>query len=330
MSKTIHYYNCFITRNGVKTNINLTTLLDRLIGINPQVLFKNTKYGNISLINMKMPDLTSPTFQNRTVTFGKFRDHKPYLGNKGTRRADEITDDVLELTTAVFIPNSSLVMIEYNHYGCRPVHLQHYLSLFLPSTETESWMLEFTEVEPTLGFNDVRHSRNIKSIEFSLNLIAPAPHNFLENQENESLIANILRPTLESHAEFGANKATITFSNGRFRREVIHPERLIELVAALDFDENDVFESIKVKYQSPTTGNSEHIDLKNAGVLKRIIMRNDDNTGWEYIGDQMESDYYNNNQPGHGFVRRYDREIIGANLPNIVLPEIPLPDAIPN
>ncbi|MCU4715932.1 hypothetical protein OCE25_27155 [Bacillus cereus] len=330
MSKTIHYYNCFITRNGVKTNINLTALLDRLIGIDPQVLFKSTKYGNISLINMKMPDINSPTFQNRTVAFGKFRDHKPYLGNKGTRRADEITDDVLELTTAVFIPNSSLVMIEYNHYGCRPVHLQNYLSLFLPSSDTESWMIEFTEIEPTLSFNDVRQSRNIKSIEFNLNLIAPAPHNFLENQENESLFANILRPTLESHAEFGANKATITFSNGRFRREVIHPERLIELVAALDFDENDVFESIKVKYQSPTTGNSEHIDLKNAGVLKRIIMRNDDNTGWEYIGDQMESDYYNNNRPGNAFVRRYDREIIGANLPNIVLPEIPLPDAIPN
>ncbi|KZD35262.1 DUF6731 family protein [Bacillus cereus] len=330
MSKTIHYYNCFITQNGVKTNISLTNLLDDLIVINPQMLFKSTNFGNISLIDMKLPDPNSPTFQNRTVTFGKFRDQKPFLGNMGTRRADEIVDDVLELTTAVFIPNSNLVMIEYNHHGCRPVHLQHYLSHFLPSDENESWMVEFVKIEPPLGFNDVRHSPKINSIEFTLNLIAPAPNNFLDNQEDESLILNILRPTLESHAAFGANKATITFSNGRIRREVMHPERLIELVAALDYDENDVFESIKVKYDSPATGNSEHIDLKNAGVLKRIIMQNDDHTGWEYIGDQIEADHYNNNQPGNAFTRRYDREIIPAILPNIVLPEIILPNAIPN
>ncbi|MCU5397362.1 hypothetical protein COF41_04385 [Bacillus toyonensis] len=326
MSKTIYYYNCFITRNGIKTNIRLTDLLDSLITIDSQILFKNTKYGNISLIDMKIPDPNSENFQNRTITIGKFRDHKPFLGNKGTRRADEIADDVLELTTAVCIPNSNLIMLEYNHYGCRPIHLQHYLSHFLPSNENESWMVEFIEIEPTLGFNDVRHSQDIKSIEFNLNLMAPTPNAFLENQ---SLIVDILRPTINSHAAFGANKAKITFSNGRLRREVMHPQRLIELVAALEL-ESEVFESIKVKYRSPTSGNQEYIDLKNAGVLKRFIMHNDDTTGWEYIGDQMELDYYTNNRPGHGFTRRYDHEIIAANLPNLVLPEIILPNAILN
>lgn len=317
MSKTIHFYNCFLKNNGMRTTINLSTFLDRVYLTDPNEKFRQLKVGEMSLPDMIQPNPTDVnTFQNRSVGIAKYREKKPYTGQKRTDQTNVITADVLEMTGVVAIPQEYLLLIEYNHYGARPAHIQAYLNSYLPKTDADLWEVELIPIQPERGFDDVLESDEIRSIEFKMNLQIPLPR--IEANEGEiSILGELLQLSRDAHESFGANTATICFGNGRSRQETINANDLINLLQTLDLD-SEVFESIKVKYRSYQTGNIELIDLKNAGILKRIIMEHDDNDGWEYIANSMSDDYFNNNRPGSGYYTRYTDEILAMELPPLV------------
>ncbi|WP_144499785.1 DUF6731 family protein [Bacillus sp. FDAARGOS_235] len=329
MSRSIQYYNCFLTLNGEKTDTNISDFLDAIIVVDPPQRFKRTKYGPSAMIHMAPPvmDPRDPRFSNRRISVGKYRDrNKPYLGTMGTDRAIPIQDDVLELTSCVFIPEHYMVLIEYNHHGCRPTNIENYFNSFLPNNPQNQWAFELIPIQTTLGMRDIEQSNDIRNIEFKLDLVTGERRNIfrngMEEQENTSLIGNIINTTVDSHLDFGANTASIAFGNGRQRLDVIQSQRLIELIRTLDF-ESEIFESVKVRYKSQTTNKVEDIDLKNEGVLKRIILDNEDQNGWEYVSEETELDFYRNHRPGHTNYRDYEADfIVDAVMPALDIPPL--------
>lgn len=316
MQRTLYYYNFFITHNNRTTNIHLSDLLDEIRKKDVQHRLKSIKQGNVCLMDTMDP-YTNNDYNDRKVVFGKFRVDKPFLGNMGTERIDEIKDDVLELTSIFYRKNSRLLIVEYNHYGMRPNALQNYLNSFLPVIKDDEWSIVLEPIEPELGFTDVSQSRDIKNIEFKVDLTAKNRQIYkMKNKENyhKSVLGNILARSIETHQEFGANFAKVGFSNGRkWRSNVIDPEHLVTALRSLDL-ESDVFESIKVVYVSPHTGKKETLDLKNQGVLKEVITLGAN--GWEYICDSMESHFYNKGRLGQNNYLEYDIET------NVDLPEL--------
>lgn len=335
MTKTLYYYNVFITYNGEVTNIHLAELLDNIKIVDVKKRVKSIKQGNICLLDMKDPYTNSNDVNDRKVVIGRFRENKPFIGNLGTERIDEIPDDVVELTSLFYRNNSRLLIVEYNHHGVRPNGLRDYLDSFLPASKDDTWSIELDPIEPKLGFNDVSQSKDIKNIDFKIDLTARNPRiykqqlaednhrsvlsDILANTNDTSVLGNILANTIDTYQEFGANYATVGFSNGRkWRKNVIDAEQLIAVLRALDL-ESDVFESIKVVYFSPATKRKEELDLKNQGILKDFL--DIDENGWEYICDNIEKHFYNNGRLGENNHQKYTIEVF-MNLPNLKFTEV--------
>ncbi|MGM8216358.1 DUF6731 family protein [Bacillaceae bacterium W0354] len=312
MERRIYYYNCFITHNDRVTNIHISELLNEIILLNPNERLKSIRQGNLCLMHMKPPN-TNIDHNDRKVVFGKFREMKPFLGNIGTDRIDEIQDDVLELTSVFYRRNSRLLLVEYNHNGARPNALQNYLSSFLPVSENDNWTVQLEPIEPDLGFQDIANSNEIKKVEFRVDLTSRNRTIYL-NEENDSVLGEILSKSIETHNGFGANVAYVGFGNGRKRRDIIDAESLVRLLRGLDL-EGDIFDSVKVTYRSPTTRKVEEVDIKDQGVLKEIVDLEGD--GWEYICDYLENRFYSHGRLGQYGYREY--EYFPDNLPELIV-----------
>ncbi|WP_264737296.1 DUF6731 family protein [Cytobacillus firmus] len=320
MSKTVYYYNCYITYNGEKTTIPLTQLLDNLIGLQENQRYKEFNNGSFSLIHMNFPDPNSQNFQDRTVAIASYRERKPFLGTRGIDRADEIDDDVLEMTTCMFIPTYDMVMIEYNHFGCRPRNIEVYLSSFLPKDEDNSWAVELIEIEPELGLTDIRESNDIRKIELQLDLTTNSRRQIVRHQQQEpvSIFANLISRTVDVQNQFGGNVGSIILGNGRKKENLLDRQMIIELLNSLDL-ESDLFAAIKVTYYSPNRRRVITQDLKNQGVLKDVIDCEGDS--WEAIGAAMYEKFYNNGRQGNDGFHRFLDEKIPADLPRLNIRE---------
>lgn len=311
MSRTILYYNVYITFNGEKTNHRLSDLIDRIEQFDNVGKFWSTK--NLSLLYLKMIDINNPlNIYNRSFAIAKYRNnYRPYTGRIGTNIANPIEDDVIEFTCCSYIDHSRQLLIEYNHHGSRPNEIAKYLSSFLPKNEGAIWDLCLEPIDATRGLNVIRQARRINSIEFKIDCTQPLP-----DFQAETFLGNYIRRTVESHVEFGANMATIKFGNGRRRLEIIEAQTLIQMVALLNL-ENDVFSSVKIEFVS-AENLKETIDLKNGNILKNIILQDIDANGYEFIIDQMEISYDINHQPGNTAYQRFTNLIWNMNLPEIV------------
>ncbi|WP_224654224.1 hypothetical protein, partial [Escherichia coli] len=89
--------------------------------------------------------------------------------------------------TALFIPNYHLAVIEYNHFGARPKHIERYLNQFLPKEEGNHWDFELLQIETQNSFNDIRQSNDIRSIELKLDLLSNQTNLFEEHVSQESI-----------------------------------------------------------------------------------------------------------------------------------------------
>ncbi|MGD6964450.1 DUF6731 family protein [Fictibacillus phosphorivorans] len=316
MERTFHYFNCFITKNGLKTNIPFSLLLDRIITLNEDQKYREIKQGAYSLIKMQPPAQNLNDANDRVVCFGNYRAKKPFLGNRRSDRLDEIIDDVVESTTCFYQHTNNLLVTEYNHYGARPKHIENYLSNFLPKDETTYWDIELVEIEPEVGIADVRDSRDIRSIIFKLDLSTAQRNMILREEAPESIIANVLHQTVEAQYQIGGNVASIGFGNGRKGDNHLEPAEIVNILNILDL-ESDLYESVKVRYQSPALGKVHQLDLKNAGVLKKTIDLEGDS--WEAIGDALQSNFYNEGRTGQNHHRRFSNDIIYENLPDLQL-----------
>jgi hypothetical protein len=318
LSRTILYYDIFVTRNGVKTTVPLNSLIDEIVVLEDDEKFWNRK--KLSLLYLKPIELQNPlTIQNRSIAIAKYREsYKPYTGRIGTNIANPIEEDVIEFTNCFFIGRSKQIAIEYNHFGSRHHEIASYISSFLPKDPQNYWNVELEPIETNVGLNDILHSEKIYSIEFTVDCTRDIPATL----DTRSFFGGFVEKTVTSHNEFGANVAYIKFGNGRKRIDVIVAEQLVRLLHHLNF-EDDLFAAVKVDYHSPNTGRRETIDLKNHNILKSIIMEGDTATGYEYILDQIEVKYNVENRPGSNAYLNYEGELVFSELPPITPHTLP-------
>lgn len=311
MSRTIMYYNVFLTLNGEKTSIKLTDLIDRVYGLND--LEKLWRYKNLSLLYRGWIDTDNPlNSDNRSFAIAKYRDnYRPYTGVIGTNIANPINQDVIEFTCCVYIRSSHQLLIEYNHEGSRPNDIAKYLSSFLPKATDANWDICLEPVDAVRGLADLRNANKINSIEFKIDCTQEIPEFHAEN-----FFSNFFRRTVESHMAFGANVATIKFGNGKKRLDIIEAQTLIQMIGLLNLEE-DIISSVKVEYVSDSN-KKENIDLKNGSIMKEIIMEGEQVNGYEYIVQQIEMNYVLKNKPGSLAYRRFNNLIRNYELPRII------------
>lgn len=294
LKKYAYFYNVYITLNGERTNISMEDFLDKIAPLFPQQRLKKIKYEDFTSI-AKMPDSDPAKLLNRKVAFGKYRDRKPYEAQKGTDLAELIKKDVLEMTGALFVPNKRLCIVEYNHQGPRINNIALYLSSFLPKTEGSQWDIEFVPIETKLGWDDIAKSSDIRRIEITLDVAGKSRHFIKKSNQADSLFIKLIQQTVLSHMEFGANVAKLIFGNGR-KKSGIKSEQLLSLLELVAF-ESELFESVRIKYFSPSTRRLEEVDLKNEGVQDLPLREVNNQSNWEYICDQTSEEYYNQNEP---------------------------------
>lgn len=315
MGKTVLYFNCFITYNGNYTKLPLETFLDKVRALHQDKRFRNIpKNGALSMLGMIPPNpKKNPRY--RKITIGKYRDDKPYEGQRGTDIATLIKNDVIELTSMLFVPDAYLACIEYNQHGPRVNNIEAYLSSFLPYSEEHKWKVVMIPVQTTLGFADVKASTDIRNIEFNLNLRSNTRNQF-NNKKDKTILEDLFSKVVSAKEDFGANTSKITFGNGHKRKkeEIIQAQKLIKLIELID-TEDDLYESIRVSFMHK--GEMKTIDLKNEGILKRRIMENVSSTGWEYVANKIEEDFING-RPGSTKWTSYGKEMIDAILPEII------------
>ncbi|MEC4589312.1 DUF6731 family protein [Bacillus safensis] len=314
----LQFYNAYITLNDQKTTIPFSELLDEVFTLDESQKFRKIKKSGFSLIKMKMPTENYQDENDRVVCFANYRDEdKPYLGNIGSDRMDEIQDDVIEKTTAVFQRTNKLFICEYNHYGAKPKNIENYLSEFLPKNEGEEWGVSLVEVEPTVGLEDLRNSNDIRQVEFKLDLSSQQRNQLFLEEEPDSVLSNLFTHTIETQREVGGNIAKILLGNGRKKSNQLNSQGIIDFINVLDL-ESDLYESVKVKYFSNQLNSPYELDLKNAGVLKRII--EPEGNSWEIIGDVIQQEFYDKNRPGAGRFNRYEATLnVVESLPKLVV-----------
>lgn len=319
LTTTIQFFNCFLTFNGNRTNVSVSDFLDGVISLDEGLRYSENRYGEYSLLEMLPP--TSNPNQNlldRIVAFASYRNRKPYIGNRGTDERQEIKSDVLELTTALFIPTYHLAVIEYNHFGARPKHIETYLNAFLPKEENNTWDFELIPIETPASFTDIRQSSDIRSIEIKLDLLANETSLFnQEINDPEAISYRLLYNSAQTYRNIGANVATIFLGQGRYRSNPMDFDTLISLLQVINLD-SDTFASVKVNYYSPTSRKVQTVDLKNEGYLKRVIMEDNNSSAFESVGIAISNYYYEqSNRLANSAWRQHVDELVGVEIPFI-------------
>lgn len=115
--------------------------------------------------------------------------------------------------------------------------------------------------------------------------------------------------------EFGANTAKLIFGNGR-KKGGIKSDQLLKLLELLSL-ESELFESVKIKYKSPSTKEIEEVDLKNESVKALILNNVQSNSNWEYTCNEISNEYYENNEPGKNNFLKHGA-LIPVKLPDII------------
>lgn len=309
MSRTILFYNAYITLNGNKTSINLFELIDNIY-----LLDDVEKYWGHKNISMLFLNNVDPNYaNNRSFALAKYREnYRPYTGRVRTNRATPITDDVIEFTCCSYIHDARTLMIEYNHFGCRTNDVANYLSSFLPQNETEHWDVCLEPIPAIRGIETIRLAQKINSVEFNIDCTQTLPVNF----PAQTLFGSLIQRSVQSHIDFGANNAIFKFTNGRRRNEIIQVEMLIPLIQLLDV-EAEVYNSVKVEFTN-NNGQKDTIDLKNGNILKEVIMSEVDIDGYQAIINNMEREYINRRNPGSNAHTRYPQLLRNRILPGII------------
>lgn len=316
MATTIQFFNVFLKNTTGYTNLSVSDFLDGIISLDEGKRYVSNSYGEYSLIEMLLPNLNpNNNAMDRLVGFANYRDKKPFTGKRGTDEKKEISGDVLELTTCLFIPSYHLAVIEYNHFGARPKHIERYLNTFLPLEQ--GWHFEMRPIETEGSFNKIRNSNDIRGIELKLDLMTGLSNLFNSDNDEVQSITSAINATAESFKNIGANIATINLGQGRYRNSPMEFDELINFLQVIDM-ENDNIASVKVRYKDSTTGKLETADLKNEGQLKRVIMEDSNSTAFESVAIGISNYYYEqSNRLANQEWRHVTTSLRSAELPII-------------
>lgn len=296
MGKKIHYYNIFVTKKGEKTTYKLNHIFDKFIyPLDEQVKLKNCNTKPISLNNYLMPGLGIGGREGnfRAMAFADYRDDKPYLGQKGTNKREEIKDDVFEVTRSVIFPDDYLIAVEYNHIGCKAGHVAEYIRRFLPINQDLD--IEIIQIQQNDTLNKVLRSKSIKEIMVTIDASVAGVLNGLydfkakEKENKTSLLENLTKDSVNTAKEIGANKAVFGFGQGK-KKNVIKQKEIISFIKLLDFN-NPSLINLTVTFIDPDTNDKVVKNLKTESFIEDEICEGYSTPGDEIIRDEVIESY---------------------------------------
>lgn len=290
---TFYFYHALIKYKDQYTDIPFQNLLDYIIVKEEDERFQETTLGEFSVLRMKVPD-EQRDHGDRSFFIGDYRIKKPYKGQKRSDHFSEISSDVLEPTTCFYQHTERMLIMQYNHYGAKIRQIASYFNKFL----LEDWEVEFLPLDPTIDIKDVFKSDDIRSLDIKIDLSAnqaPFINDAKENTSHLSVMAQLIHGTTKLQKEIGGNVATISFGNGRRKRNNLKVEEIKNILKVLDLD-SDLFMSIKIKYLSPSDKKVVELDLKNASILKATLDLDVD--AWESVSKAIEDHWYDEGRLG--------------------------------
>ncbi|MGO4345553.1 hypothetical protein AB4Z45_08685 [Paenibacillus sp. MCAF9] len=322
MARKYHYYNVYITKDGTATRLYFSDLIDliRLTVSWPNRLRKIKNYPT-ALFEIAVPQEDQLC---RVATIGKYRQNvKPYLGDINTNQAQMIQNDVIEMTTIVAIPQSRLVLIEFNFYGIRAKDIQEYFNTFFNAIAPgNNWNVVFDFVSSDRSIHDIRTSTDIKEIDLRINAGSGMFASMLEQaqtvQRKNSLFGKLISISNDIKEETEAPIVNLSFGKGRKRTLELDAREIMNLVDLLDVDNNDAVESCKVTYKNPISEKYETLELKNVGVRSNTVLENDNgNHGWQFIGDKILEKYIELGRPASTVFLDKRIQFIDEEMPEI-------------
>ncbi|MBK2004175.1 hypothetical protein JI641_14420 [Listeria ivanovii subsp. londoniensis] len=296
MAKKIHYYNIFVTKKGEKSTYKLNHIFDKFIyPLDEQMKLKNCKTKPISLNNYLMPDLGIGGREGnfRTMAFADYRDDKPYLGEKGTNKREEIEDDVFEVTRSVIFPDDYLIAVEYNHAGCKAGHVAEYIRRFLPTDQDLD--IEIIQIQQNDMLNKVLRSNSIKeimvTIDASIAGVLDGLYDFKAKEEEKKspIFTQIVEDSVDTAKEIGASKAVFGFGQGR-KKNVIKQKEIISFINLLDIN-NPSLINLTVTFIDPDTHEKIVKNLKTESFIEDEICEGSFTPGDENVRDEIIDSY---------------------------------------
>lgn len=305
MAKKINYFNIFVKAGKDLTSYKLHNIFDKFISsIDEEQKLKNCSDKSISLNNYIIPDISIGGKQGnyRTIAMAEYRDDKPYAGKKGTSERKNIPDDVFEITRALLVPDEYLMIVEYNHRGCKAAHIGQYIKKFLPDEEFE---IVLKQVQQDDVLDKVFKSPNITSLEITIDAsITGVVNNLYDYRgDNKPVFVQLTEKSIQTAKDIDANTATFGFSKGQKAGKISHKD-IINFIRMMDLN-NDGLKKFSVTFIDPDTNKKRNVNLKSEAFisdsieeLEHITSREAD----EFMRDELLRVY---NQKGNEVKSKY-------------------------
>lgn len=271
MGKRVNYFNVFVKEGEDLTSYKLHNVFDKFIYlIAEEQKLKNCSEKSIALNNYIIPDSSTGGRQGdyRTVAMAEYRDDKPYTGKKGTSERKDIPGDVFEITRALLVPDEYLMIIEYNHRGCKASHIGQYIKKFLLDEKLE---VVVKQVQQDDILDKVLKSPNITSLEIAIDASITGVVNNLYNHrgDDKSVFFHLTQKSVQTAEDIGANTATFGFSKGRKAGKISHKD-IITFIHMMDLN-NDGLKKLSVTFIDPDTNKERNVNLKTEAFISDSI-----------------------------------------------------------
>ncbi|PKR79214.1 hypothetical protein CEY16_05595 [Halalkalibacillus sediminis] len=307
MTTTLNFYNYYFTYNGELTNYKISDFFKSFMRIDETKRLRNLpKYGEFTLfgdyIPTKRADLKADGFAHkfsnfdRLVYLGQYRDDKPYTGTKGKDIANEIKQDVLEITHCAFFPNSQLLVLPYKHFGAKAVHLERYINRFLPyNEENGGWQFFLYQIEDGKGLSTILRSNEIRSIDLKIDVTGDSK--IEDYLPKDKLFKEFFTNFFNTQKKVGSNVGSVNFSTGRKTSQPMDTKKIIYFLSESKLS-GTMFESAKVRYVDPDTKELVTTDLKHEGQLRTELELKDGENGKEFIAKKILEKYIESDKMG--------------------------------
>lgn len=323
MDKTLFFYKPIISFNDIPTTMHITSILDVIASKTttaPQELLKVVNRKNTAIKRVKVYDQGDNNPLDRGFSIAKYRENKPFTGNRHSHDIGEIDDDVMELTNCVYFEGFRILCIEYNHNGIRANAIRDYLSSFLPVTETEHWSLQLHQIENDEELRELRNSMQLKSIRFTINPEATQFHrnntlNTNDTNDEISIFNSLIDASLDAIRILGGTNEI--FLKKKSSVNEFDFATMMNILDGLNID-GGLFNNVYVTYRPLHSRKDKTINLIQSGFLKHTYQT--DNTGWESICDEINNIFFENGRIGSNKPSSAPplTELVETNEPEII------------
>lgn len=291
MSKRLLFYNIFLYKGGLPTNYPIERFFDDLSTIDTIDRYKRLGNKNFKLINVSADNQSHS--RNRDLLFCKYREERPYSGQRDQDDYELIDSDILESTTMMLIPDSYLIVLAYNHYGPSEKVLENYVNEYINNngtSEDEELNIKIHPIKTEDQIALIRNSRFIKSIDIEYSIEEDIDYSQLISGDYED--KSIVQEALESNAEVStlleSQVGLLTLKKGRFRTP-INMDEALSLISNINMN-SDIIQAIKVTIKD-AYNKDKVIDIKHNGLLYKHI--DVDEVGYDYLRHRIREEYYN-------------------------------------